>query len=115
MSEDEAVGEEQLEELRKRRMLELQQRLSQEQQKAQAQQQLEAQKQALMRRILTPEARQRISNLKMVKPEFVNALEIQLIQVAQAGKVRIPITDEQLKEILIRLQGQRRDIKITRR
>jgi programmed cell death protein 5 len=115
LSEDEEIGEGELEELRKRKMLELQQRLSQEQQKAQAQQQLEAQKQALLRRILTPEARQRINNLKMVKPEFANALEIQLIQVAQAGKMRIPITDEQLKEILIRLQGQRRDIKITRR
>ena len=115
MSEDEEIGEEELGELRKRRMLELQQRLSQEQQKGQAQQQLETQKQALLRRILTPEARQRINNLKMVKSEFANALEIQLIQVAQAGKVRIPITDEQLKEILIRLQGQKRDITITRR
>jgi programmed cell death protein 5 len=115
LSEDEETGEEELEELRKRKMLELQQRLSQEQQKTQVQQQLEAQKQTLLRRILTPEARQRINNLKMVKSEFANALEIQLIQVAQAGKVRIPITDEQLKEILIRLQGQKRDIKITRR
>jgi len=115
LSEDEEIGEEELGELRKRRMLELQQRLSQEQQKGQAQQQLETQKQALLRRILTPEARQRINNLKMVKSEFANALEIQLIQVAQAGKVRIPITDEQLKEILIRLQGQKRDITITRR
>jgi programmed cell death protein 5 len=115
LSDDEEIGEAELEELRKRRMLELQQRLGQEQQQSQAQQQLEAQKQALLRRILTPEARQRITNLKMVKSEFAKSLELQLIQVAQAGKVRIPITDEQLKEILIRLQGQKRDIKITRR
>lgn len=114
MSEDE--GEEgELGGLRRRRMLELQQRLAQEQQKAQAQQQIEMQKQAILRRILTPKARQRLNNLKMVKPEFANALEIQLIQLAQAGKVKIPITDEQVKEILVRLQGQRRDIKITRR
>ncbi len=115
MSEDEAIGEAELEELRKRRMLELQQRLAQEQQQSQAQQKLEAQKQALLRRVLTPKSRQRINNLRMVKPEFANALEMQLIQIAQAGKVRIPITDEQLKEILIRLQGQKRDIRITRR
>jgi len=115
LSEDEAAGEVELEELRKRRMLALQQRLAQEQQQSQAQQKLEAQKQALLRRILTPKSRQRINNLKMVKPEFANALEMQLIQIAQAGKVRIPITDEQLKEILIRLQGQKRDIRITRR
>lgn len=112
MSEDE---EGELDELRRRRMFELQQRLAQEQQRAQMQQQVEIQKQAILRRILTPEARQRINNLKMVKPDFANALEIQLIQLAQSGKVQTPITDTQLKEILLRLQGQRRDIKITRR
>jgi len=114
LSEDE-IEEAELEELRRRRMLELQQRLAQEQQRAQVEQQIEMQKQAILRRILTPEARQRINNLKMVKPEFANALEIQLIQLAQGGKVQTPITDEQLKEILTRLQAQRRDIKITRR
>jgi len=114
LSEDE-IEEAELEELRKRRMFELQQRISQEQQRAQVQQQIEVQKQAILRRILTPEARQRLNNLKMVKPEFASTLEIQLIQLVQAGKVQTPITDEQLKEILIRLQAQRRDIKITRR
>jgi len=114
LGEDE-YGEDELDEIRRRRMQELQQRLAQEQQRTQAQQQVEVQKQAIMRRILTPEARQRINNLKMVKPDFANALEMQLIQLAQAGKVQTPITDEQLKEILVRLQGQRRDIKITRR
>ena len=108
-------SDEELEELRRRRMLEIQQRLAQEQQRAQAQQQVEVQKQAILRRILTPEARQRLNNLKMVKPEFANQLELQLIQLYQSGRVRTPITDEQLKEILIKLQAQRRDIKITRR
>jgi len=107
--------EEEIEELRRRRMMELQQRIAQEQQRAQMQQQIEIQKQAILRRILTPEARRRLNNLKMVKPEFANQLELQLIQLVQTGKVQTPITDEQLKEILIRLQAQRRDIKITRR
>jgi len=114
LGEDE-YGEGELDEIRRRRMQDLQQRVAQEQQRAQAQQQVEGQKQAIMRRILTPEARQRINNLKMVKPDFANALEMQLIQLAQAGRVQTPITDEQLKEILVRLQGQRRDIRITRR
>lgn len=114
MSEDE-IDEQELEEIRRRRMLEMQQRVGQEQQRAQAQQQLEAQKQAILRRILTQEARQRLTNLKMVKPDFANALELQLIQLVQSGKVQTPITDAQLREILVRLQGQRREIKITRR
>jgi len=107
--------DDEIEEIRRRRMLELQQRIAQEQQRAQVQQQIEMQKQAILRRILTPEARQRLTNLKMIKPEFASQLELQLIQLAQAGRVQTPISDEQLKEILVKLQAQRRDIKITRR
>jgi programmed cell death protein 5 len=109
MSEDE-----ELEALRKRRMLELQQGLSQEQEQNQAEKQIEAQKQALLRRILTPEARQRLANLKMVRPEFSSQIELQLIQIAQQGRVTLPIDDDQLKQILMRLQGTRRDIRIRR-
>ena len=108
------MSEEELEALRKRRMLELQQRMAAEQQQSQAQQQLEKQKQALLRRILTPEARRRLTNLNMVKPEFTQQLELQLIQLAQQGRINIPITDEQLKELLVRLQSGRRDYKIRR-
>jgi len=110
----ERVSEEELEALRKRRMLELQQRMAEEQQQTQAQQQLERQKQALLRRILTPEARSRLTNLNMVKPEFTQQLELQLIQLAQQGRINLPITDEQLKELLVRLQSGRRDYKIRR-
>jgi len=108
------VSEEELEALRKRRMLELQQRMANEQKQAQAQQQLESQKQALLRRILTPEARRRLTNLNMVKPEFTQQLELQLIQLAQQGRINLPITDEQLKELLVKLQSGRRDYKIRR-
>ena len=108
------MSEEELESLRKRRMLELQQRMVEEQKQAQAQQQLEGQKQALLRRILTPEARSRLTNLNMVKPEFTQQLELQLIQLAQQGRIQIPITDEQLKELLVRLQSGRRDYTIRR-
>ncbi|MEM2936899.1 MAG: DNA-binding protein [Candidatus Bathyarchaeia archaeon] len=112
MSDEEE--EEELEVLRRRRLLELQQRLAQEQQRIQAQQQVEMQKQALLRRILTPDARQRLTNLKMVRPEFAEQLELQLIQLAQQGRLNIPLNDEQLKEILARLQSGRREIKIRR-
>jgi len=110
MSEDEEI-----EALRKKKLLELQQRLAQEQQRAQMQQQIEIQKQALLRRILSSEARQRLTNLKMVKPEFAGQIELQLIQLAQTGRLKIPVTDNQLKEILAQLQTQRRDIKIRRK
>jgi programmed cell death protein 5 len=110
----ERVSEEELDALRKKRMLELQQRMVEEQNQAQAQQQLEGQKQALLRRILTPEARSRLTNLNMVKPEFTQQLELQLIQLAQQGRINLPITDEQLKELLVKLQSGKRDYKIRR-
>ncbi|RJS85456.1 DNA-binding protein [Candidatus Bathyarchaeota archaeon] len=103
-----------LEALRRRKLMELQRQLAQEQQKAEAQRQLEIQKQILMRRILTSKARQRLANLRMIKPEFASQLEAQLIQMAQQGRINIPITDGQLKEILSRLQSVRRDIRIRR-
>ncbi len=114
MSEDEELEDENLEEIRRRRLLELQQRLAQEEQQTETRKQLEVQKQAILRRILTPEARQRLTNLKMVKPEFASQLELQLIQIAQQDRIKTPIDDDQLKEILQRLQKDRREIKIRR-
>ena len=95
-------------------MLELQQRMVDEQNQAQAQQQIEGQKQALLRKILAPEARRRLTNLNMVKPEFTKQLEMQLIQLAQQGRINIPITDAQLKELLVKLQSGKRDYTIRR-
>jgi len=108
------VSEEELDALRKRRMLELQQRMVDEQKNAQAQKQVAGQKQALLRRILTPEARRRLTNLNMVKPEFTQQLELQLIQLSQQGRINLPITDEQLKELLVKLQAGKRDYTIRR-
>jgi programmed cell death protein 5 len=108
------MSEEELEELRQKKLLALQRRIAEEQRRAQMEQQLEMQKQAILKTILTPEARQRLANLKLVKPEFTAQLELQLIQLAQMGKLPVPLTDEQLKQILIQLQTQKREIKIRR-
>jgi programmed cell death protein 5 len=108
------VSEDELEELRRRKLLALQQKFSEERGQAQMEQQLELQKQTLLRKILTPEARQRLTNLKMVRPEFTEQLELQLIQLAQQGKLPIPLADAQLKQILVQLQSQKRETKIRR-
>jgi len=109
-----SAGDEELEAIRRRKLLEMQQRLLQEREAAEAKRRMEMEKQALLRRILTPEARQRLANLKMIKPEFTSQIETWLIQIAQQGRISIPIDDEQLKEILRRLHRGRREIRIRR-
>ena len=115
-----------LDEIRRKRMAELQaqqaaaQNQVQQQAMAQAQQQeaqaqFEAQKKQILGQIMTPEARQRLANLKLTKPEMVGQIEIQLIQSAQAGSLRGKVTDEQLKVLLRQIAGQKREIKITRK
>ena len=109
------MSDEELEELRRKRLSTLQRQVSDEQRNAQMEQQVEQQKQALLRNILTPEARQRLTNLKMVKPEFTDQLELQLIQLAQQRKIPIPLADEQLKKILVQLQSRKRETTIRRK
>jgi programmed cell death protein 5 len=108
------VSDEELEGIRRRKLSALQRQMNEEQKQAQMQQQLELQKQAILRSILSPEARQRLTNLKMIKPEFTEQLELQLIQLAQQGKLPIPLSDAQLKQILVQLQSVKRETKIRR-
>ena len=109
------MSDDELEELRRRRLTALQKQVSDEQRNAQIEQQMEQQKATLLRTILTPEARQRLTNLKMVKPEFTDQLELQLIQLAQQRKIPIPLSDEQLKKILVQLQSRKRETTIRRK
>ena len=110
-------SDEELERIRQRRMAQLQAQQEQQREAEDAQEQFEAQKQAALRKILTPEARQRLANIKLVQPEFAEQIEIQLIQLAQSGRVNLPINDNQLKELLTRIQSQqtKREITIRRK
>ena len=108
------MSDDELEQIRKRKLLSMQSRMNDEQRQAQAEQQLEQQKQALLSKILAPEARQRLNNLKMVRKEFAEQIELQLIEMAQAGKLPIPLSDVQLNQILIQLQSRKRETQIRR-
>jgi programmed cell death protein 5 len=108
------MSDDELDQIRKRKLLSMQNRVSDEQRQTQAEQQMEDQKQALLSKILAPEARQRLNNLKMVKKDFVESIEMQLIEMAQSGKLPIPLSDAQLKQILVQLQSRKRETKIRR-
>ncbi len=77
-------------------------------------QELEAQKEQILKQVLTPEARSRLNNIKMVKPELSNMVEQYLIGMATQGKLGGQINDDQLKQILLSAQQPKRDFKINR-
>ena len=69
-------------------------------------------KEQYLRMFFTSEARLRLNNIKMVKPEVAETIEDQVIQLGTAGKISHPITDEELKALLAKFGEQRREFKI---
>ena len=109
------MDDSELEALRQRRLAEMQQSGHQQAEAKERARQMEVQKQAMLRQILTPEARDRLSNVRVANPEIANMVEGQLIQLAQSGRLAGMITDAMLKDILMRIAPQRREITIERR
>jgi programmed cell death protein 5 len=75
----------------------------------------EAERQEILRRIFTPEARERLGRLKMAKPDVAQAVEQQVIQLASTGRLGRPVDDAMLRALLERISPERREVKITRR
>ncbi|MFQ5887251.1 MAG: DNA-binding protein [Candidatus Hydrothermarchaeales archaeon] len=104
-----------LDDLRKKKMAELQQKLLEERAKQEQMAQVEEQIRSAIQQILTPEARARLANIKMAKPEYATQIELMLIQIAQSGQLKNKITDEQLKGILRKIaEGSKKEFKIRR-
>ena len=76
--------------------------------------QINTQKDLLLKQILSPEARLRLNNVKIVKPELATMVENYLLGLAAQGRSSSQITDEQLKQILLSAQQPKRDFKINR-
>ena len=76
--------------------------------------QVNAQKDMLLKQLLSSEARLRLNNVKMVKPELANMVENYLLGLASQGKAPSQITDDQLKQILLSAQQPKKDFKINR-
>jgi programmed cell death protein 5 len=74
-----------------------------------------AMRENVMRIALTSEARQRLTNVRMVKPDVAHAIEEYIIQLVSSGRLKRTIDDEQLKELLSSIQGTaKKEFKIRR-
>jgi programmed cell death protein 5 len=74
-----------------------------------------AERAEMLRRILTPEARERLGRIRLAKPEVAQAVEQQILSLAASGRLQRMIDDTTLRALLERLMPQRREINITRR
>ena len=76
--------------------------------------QINAQKDMLLKQLLSSEARLRLNNVKMVKPDLANMVENYLLGLASQGRSPSQITDDQLKQTLLSAQQPKKDFKINR-
>jgi programmed cell death protein 5 len=107
--------EEELEALRRRKLQELQVHQQQRELEEAQVAQLEAQKQAVLRQILTSEARERLGRIQLAYPDVAENVTNQLILLAQSGRVQKIIDDATLRQILRKILPSKREIKIERR
>ena len=76
--------------------------------------QLKAQKEMLLKRTLSADARLRLNNVRMVKPDLADLVENYILNLSVQGKISGQISDEQLKQILSSAQQPKRDFKFNR-
>ncbi|MFW5964743.1 MAG: DNA-binding protein [Natronomonas sp.] len=110
--------DEDLEELRKKKMEQLKDQQGGEGQAeaAEAQrQQAEAQKKAVLRKALTDGARKRLNTVQMSKPEFGEQVEQQIVALAQSGRLQGKIDEEKMKELLSEMKPDSQSFDIKRR
>jgi len=71
-----------------------------------------AAREQMLRVVFTSEARERLTNIRMVKPDLAESIESQIFQLVSTGRLKHQITDEELKQMLGQLQQPKRDFKI---
>lgn len=67
----------------------------------------EEMKKIMLKKVLSKEAMERLGRIKLVKPDLADQLELYLIQLYQAGKIREEISEEQIKLILDKLTSRK--------
>ena len=76
--------------------------------------QLKAQKEMVLKQVLSSEARLRLNNVRMVKPDLADLVENYILNLNVQGKISGQISDDQLKQILLSVQQPKRDFKFNR-
>jgi len=75
---------------------------------------LKAQKEMMLKQVLSADARLRLNNVRMVKPDLADLVENYILNLSVQGKISGQISDDQLKQILLSAQQPKRDFKFNR-
>ncbi len=106
------MSDDELKQLREQKLAELQRQQAEQAQQAMYKNQqavaVNAQVQQILSLILSSDARARLTNIKLARPEFAQSIEYQLVQLYEQGSFRgkQPLTDQQFKDLLIQVQNQ---------
>lgn len=105
-----------LEELKKQKLESLQRELmhKQMQEQLEVQEQLE-QLESVAKPFLSPEALARYGNLKAVHTEKAIQSIVVIAQLIQQGKIKEKVTDDQYKNLLMRLTPEKKELRITKK
>ena len=76
--------------------------------------QLKTQKEIMLKQVLSADARLRLNNVRMVKPDLADLVENYILNLSAQGKISGQISDDQLKQILLSVQQPKRDFKFNR-
>jgi programmed cell death protein 5 len=112
------MGDDELAELRRRRMTQMQQQAIDQQmmqEEVERQKQADSQMQLILMQILEPDARERLNTIKLTRPDFARSVEQQLVLLAKSGRLKDKITDVQLKALLQQIQPAKREFNIRRK
>jgi len=96
------MDEEELADLRRKRMAELQQA-----------QEMESQKKSLLRSLVDAKAYERLMNVRLANPELYDQLVSLIAYLYRGGQVKGKITEAQVLQLLTKLRGREREPTIT--
>jgi programmed cell death protein 5 len=101
--------------IKRKKLEELQQQALADEQARQQKIEFELQKQQILRALLSSEARERLTRVKLARKEEGEQIELLLIQLYQQGKITKQVDDAMLKQILERaFMSNKKEFKIRR-
>ncbi len=110
------MDREEIERIKEQKKRELQENKDNSSREREMEEELERRRKQALRKVLTKDARERLSRVKLANRQMAQQLETYLIQLSQSGQLRDKIDGDKLKSILKSIKNeQERDWNIKRR